>query len=278
MSRIAITPQEMRAKEQAAFDAGVSSLLLMETAARRAYDVLRNLLTPGETVLFLCGPGNNGGDGLAIARMWKLDGGDAHIVMPLPPRTPDAQTNLEYAQALGIPVQIGMEPVLPAGKVLVDALFGTGFGGAVAEEDPLGRLMTACAVGRKVILAIDVPSGMDALTGAVCGACIPATHTVTFPWAKQGLLLTRHKDMVGNLTVADIGLTGAHGLQYAQPEDFCLPQRSRNAHKGDCGRVALYCSNGCPGCLACWQWTGNGNYTKSSAACCADCSAVRYGT
>ena len=116
MSRIAITPQEMRAKEQAAFDAGVSSLLLMETAARRAYDVLRNLLTPGEPVLFLCGPGNNGGDGLAIARMWKLDGGDAHIVMPLPPRTPDAQTNLEYAQALGIPVQIGMEPVLPAGK------------------------------------------------------------------------------------------------------------------------------------------------------------------
>ena len=243
MSRIAITPQEMRAKEQAAFDAGVSSLLLMETAARRAYDVLRNLLTPGEPVLFLCGPGNNGGDGLAIARMWKLDGGDAHIVMPLPPRTPDAQTNLEYAQALGIPVQIGMEPVLPAGKVLVDALFGTGFGGAVAEEDPLGRLMTACAVGRKVILAIDVPSGMDALTGAVCGACIPATHTVTFQWAKQGLLLTRHKDMVGNLTVADIGLTGAHGLQYAQPEDFCLPQRSRNAHKGDCGRVALYCGS-----------------------------------
>ena len=243
MSGIAITPQEMREKEQAAFDAGISSLLLMETAARQAYNVLRNLLMPGETVLFLCGPGNNGGDGLAIARMWKLDGGDARIVMPLPPRTPDAQINLGYAQALKIPVQMGMEPVLPSGRVLVDALFGTGFGGTIAEEDPLGKLITACAASRKVILAIDVPSGMDALTGSVRGACIHATHTVTFQWAKQGLLLTRQKDMVGELTVADIGLTGAQGLKYAQPQDLCLPQRSRNAHKGDCGRIALYCGS-----------------------------------
>ena len=243
MSRTAITPQEMRTKEQAAFDAGVSSLLLMETAARRAYEVLRGLLTPGETVLFLCGPGNNGGDGLAIARMWKLDGGDSRIVMPLPPRTPDAQTNLGYVQALEIPVQIGMEPVIPAGRVLVDALFGTGFGGAVAAEEPLGRLMTACAADRKVVLAVDVPSGMDALTGAVRGVCIHATHTVAFQWAKQGLLLTRQKDLVGDLTVSDIGLTGAQGLQYTQPQDLCLPRRSRSAHKGDCGRVALYCGS-----------------------------------
>ena len=74
---------------------------------------------------------------------------------------------MKDVQALEIPVQIGMEPVIPAGRVLVDALFGTGFGGAVAAEEPLGRLMTSCAAGRKVVLAVDVPSGMDALTGAV---------------------------------------------------------------------------------------------------------------
>lgn len=240
--KYAITPDAMRQAEQAAFAAGVPSLLLMETAARAAFEVLRGLLPAGGRAVFLCGPGNNGGDGLAMARMWRLAGGEARIVLPQAPKTPDAQTNLRYAQALGIPIAAGVDG-LDGPDAIVDALFGTGFQGALAQDSAAGLLIAWANAQGCPIVAVDIPSGMDGLSGAAAGACVRATETVTFHCAKQGLLLTARPEQVGRLTVADIGLPPAQaGILYAEAADLprLLPPRRANAHKGDCGRVLIY--------------------------------------
>ena len=203
--KYAITPARMREAEQTAFAAGVPSLLLMETAARAAFDALRGLLPAGGRAVFLCGPGNNGGDGLAMARMWHLAGGKAQIVLPQPPQTANAQTNLRYAQALGIAIKTDSAG-LDRPDALVDALFGTGFHGALAENSAAGELVSWANAQDCPILAVDIPSGMDGLSGAVAGACVRASETVTFHCAKRGLLLTAHPELVGRLHVADIGL------------------------------------------------------------------------
>lgn len=235
--RYIVTPEEMRGVEQAAFDRGTPSLLLMETAARAAYEQLRTLLPRGGRAVFLCGPGNNGGDGLAMARMWRLAGHEAAVVLPAEPRTPDAQANHRYAQALGIPVERGL---IGHADVLVDALFGTGFRGAVVPDSEMGRLIAAANAAGCPILSVDIPSGMDGLTGAAAGACVRATRTVTFHAAKRGLILTARPELVGKLTIADIGLPQGAGIPWADDLSELLPPRSATAHKGDCGRVVIH--------------------------------------
>ena len=234
--RYAITPEKMRALEQAAFANGLPSLELMETAARAAFAVLRGMAPAGGRVAFLCGPGNNGGDGLAMARMWRESGGQAQVVLPQPPATPDAKTNLE---------RLGLQPVSlteAAGcGMIVDALFGTGFHGAVAADSPMAALIAWINAQGCPVLAVDIPSGMDGLTGAVNGPCVRADKTVTFHRVKTGLLLTPRPELTGEIIEADIGLAGGDCLSWAQPEDLkdLLPPRSPRAHKGDCGRVTV---------------------------------------
>lgn len=98
-----IEPDAMRMAEQAAFDAGISPLLLMENAARAAFDVLRDMLggsCRGKRVLFLCGAGNNGGDGLAMARLLLARGGMADVALLCDAKTPEAIANLQHLRAL----------------------------------------------------------------------------------------------------------------------------------------------------------------------------------
>ncbi len=235
--RYIVTPEEMRGVEQAAFQRGVSSLLLMETAARRAFERLCALLPRGGRVVFLCGPGNNGGDGLAMARMWRMAGNEAAVALPQTPRTPDAQTNYRYASALGIPVTPGIGGRADA---VVDALFGTGFRGAVDPESDMGRLIAAANGMGCPILSVDIPSGMDGLTGAAAGACVRADETVTFHAVKRGLVFAARPELAGEITVADIGLAQTVGIPWADELSELLPPRALTAHKGDCGRVAIF--------------------------------------
>ena len=235
--RYIVTPDEMRAAEQAAFGRGVSSLLLMEEAARQALEPLKALLPAGGAAVFLCGPGNNGGDGLAMARMWRRMGNQAAIVLPQEPKTEDARTNLRYAQALGIPVTAE-----PQGKPdgIVDALFGTGFHGAIAADSAMGRLIAWANDAGCPVLAVDIPSGMDGLTGQAEGACIRASKTVTFHAAKRGLIFTPCRELAGDLMIADIGLPQGAGIPWADDLRELLPPRRADAHKGDCGRVVIH--------------------------------------
>ena len=240
--RYILTPQQMRDAEQAAFQAGVSPLLLMETAARAAFEQLKALLPGGGRVIFACGPGNNGGDGLAMARMWHAAGQEAVVVLPAAPTTADAQTNLRYAQALGIPI---VDRITGPADAAVDALFGTGFHGAIRAGSVMGELVEAINGLGCPVLSVDIPSGMDGLTGHAAGLCVRADQTVTFHAAKQGLIFTDHPGLVGRLIVADIGLAPAPGIPWPDRLSELLPPRAANAHKGTCGRAVLHA--GSPG-------------------------------
>lgn len=241
-----IRPVDMGQLEQRAFSQGTKSLDVMERAARRVVDALLDMLgtARGKQVGFFCGPGNNGGDGLAAARLFAQQGGSAHILMLAPPATPDTRHNLARAQALGIPIARG--EAWPPMDAAVDALFGIGLdrplsGAALAVVERLNAL-------RLPVLSVDIPSGLHALTGAGVESCVKATVTLAFAYTKPGHYLNTAPEVVGSLRVADIGIRMEEGHSLiscldAQDLPPGLPRRSRAAHKGSHGRAMLYCGS-----------------------------------
>ena len=244
----------------------VPGALLMEHAAQGVVDAIARYTDKG-TVVFLCGPGNNGGDGYAAARLWAARGGKSHIVEMTADVHGDALLNREKALAAGIPVQNAREfEELPLCDVIVDALFGTGLARVV---DGYASALIHWANDRHdfrgtPIIAVDIPSGIDGTTGKVLGyEAVHATETVTFHRIKQGLLLGAAPDYVGKLTVQPIIIPEGgdpdgeyDGLAIYEPDDLTwfplqLFQRSQTCHKGDFGRVVLFCgSRGMAGAAA----------------------------
>lgn len=258
-----ITPADMKALETRFMaENGVPGALLMEHAAMGVVDAIARYTDKG-TVVFLCGPGNNGGDGYAAARLWKARGGTSHIVEVTAEVHGDALLNRNLAQIMRIPMQPAAEfEALPLCDVIVDALFGTGLSRAV--EGYAGALIH-WANDRNdsgtPIVAVDIPSGIDGTTGHVLGQeAIRATETVTFHRLKQGLLLGHAPDYVGKITVQPILIPEGDdpdleydGLEILAPADLDdeLFRRSATAHKGDFGRVVLLCgSRGMAGAAA----------------------------
>ena len=271
-----LTPEDTRRTEQKAFSLGVSSLLLMEHAAIAVVDELEKALggCPGKRALFLCGTGNNGGDGLAAARLFQMRGGFPTVWLYGEPKTPDAQTNLQWLRQVMREDDILNLSELPEELLpfdgespnesfdgYVDALLGTGFRGCI-ESPLLSRMVLApyhdFHLGLEhmpPVIAVDIPSGINGKTGEAQWPYMHADVTVTFNTPKPGLYLTREREAVGKIVVADIGLWDmmpwhSDALLLEKPELDCetllpralhiLPRRLMNAHKGSCGRVLIY--------------------------------------
>lgn len=250
-----LMPDQMRLLEKQAFSLGVPPLLLMENAARACFDAMRQALggVQGRSILFLIGSGNNGGDGLALARLCALDGAAVRVVLLGDPATADANANLQYVKALQLP-QLPWTPytpaeaLLPRADIIVDALFGTGFHGALPPQAV--RLMQALALWDSTVFAIDTPSGMDCLTGDLSLQGLKADHTLVLGHLKIGQCLSRQAEAQGRLHILDIGIPqGAYSLPALsnlmtslEEKDLavCLPRRADSAHKGDNGRVLMY--------------------------------------
>ena len=262
-----LTPAEMRRTEQKAFDLGAPSILLMEHAAQAVVDELEKALGGScreKRVLFLCGTGNNGGDGLAAARLFMMRQGIPTVYMTGGPKTPDAKTNWKYAYEMGMDLFILPEfeekdlPFQEDGFLhpfdgYVDALLGTGLRGA--PDEMTARLIIAANNdaydAHAPVIAVDIPSGIDGETGETPGAWIHAHTTVTFHAPKTGLYLTARRESVGRLVIADIGLWEMTYVTGTLEESGCLVntplalkahlRRNRlQAHKGDHGRVLIY--------------------------------------
>lgn len=205
---------------------GVPSALLMENAGRAvAVRVARQLERGGPPTLVLVGPGNNGGDGLVIARTLVNRGFDVRVVFvgelaKLRELSDDVQLNARLwrdMQALGgrtgrlVEVSSAadlaeFDKQLAATGVVVDALFGTGLTRAL--RSPWSEVVRAVNAAGRHVVAVDVPSGLHADSGAVPdgGVAIRATETVTFVLPKRGLLTGAGPEHVGALTVAEIGI------------------------------------------------------------------------
>jgi len=241
-----ISPAAMRDMEQHYFaETGTPSIELMERAARALCDALLRQFGTTGTVCFACGPGGNGGDGYACARMYRQAGGSCAVFAAVPPRTADCIENARRAKAAGVPtLTLGDAQGVP--DVWVDALYGTGLSRPPEGEAAalIGRMNADRARGSAVI-AVDIPSGLDGQTGASYAPCVRADATLTFQFDKYGHHMGDGLDVCGAVEVADIGLPPAfYPADLAllmTPEDAlaALPARPRNAHKGSNGHLLI---------------------------------------
>lgn len=242
------TVSQMRTLDRTAMERyAVPEEILMENAGLATYAALvRETGVVGKRFLILCAVGNNGGDGLVVARKIHSNGGEARIfVLGNPQKYKGAAAaNLEMATRLGIPLTVlkeakELEPALRHCHGVVDALFGTGLdravGGLFAEV--IERVNQA---GRWV-LSVDIPSGIHGDTGKVMGTAIRADVTVTYGLPKLGNLLYPGYHHGGRLYVTHISfppeLTQADELAMEINLPDPLPPRPREAHKGSVGDV-----------------------------------------
>ncbi len=251
--RYTLTPAQMRAAERRLCDGlGLPEAVLMERAAEHIAAAAQRLMDGRRgRVLVLCGTGGNGGDGLAAARLLAAAGTAVTVWLLGGERNPLCELQYQWLQRCG-----GEPTIRPAGRasragewpadtiVVVDALFGTGL--TRAPEGTAAALIAQInALTGVPVLAADVPSGLDAETGAIYGDAVRATETVCFHAYKTGLLLGEGPGCTGRVTVCDIGLPAEappDGAWLAlEPEDFArlLPRRSRATHKGSYGRLLV---------------------------------------
>ncbi len=218
MEPVVLSCSAVRELDRLAIDRyGIPSIVLMENAARSCADAAREMLGPSPArVLILCGTGNNGGDGLAIGRHLHNAGHAVRLMLVGEPTTGDARTNLAIVERMGLPIARGAACELLDGELargpalVVDALLGTGATRAV--EGPMRALIERVNAWRREpgsatrVLAVDLPSGLDADTGHPLGVAIRADATVTLAAQKPGLIVAHAAPYVGSLRVGEIGV------------------------------------------------------------------------
>jgi NAD(P)H-hydrate epimerase len=184
----------------------------MENAAIAAANVAEQMIQPGAgPVLFLCGGGNNGGDGLAIARHLHNRGHETRILLTADPAkyAGEAKINWDICQAMNL-LSAGatVDAILQIGPgLIIDAIFGTGL--TQPPRPPFADLIAAIEKTRTPVLAIDIPSGLDCDTGRALGpACVTATRTITFVAEKIGFDQPEARKYLGQVSVGDIGCPG----------------------------------------------------------------------
>ena len=246
-----IFPDEMKALESEYMSRHqIPSLLLMELAAQGIVRAMLRHAAQDAGCIFLCGPGNNGGDGYAAARIWHDQGGRALLVeLTDAPSTPDARINRNLCMERGIPAIAADAfpdslPWLPA--LAVDAVYGTGFHGCLNEQ--AARLFDWIHSSGIPAIAVDIPSGLNGMDGSASAHTLRAVETVTFHRPKTGLYLAQGPAYTGNVTVHPILIpkeTGCSGLACMEPADLSvvLSRRSPLSHKGSFGRIVLYCGH-----------------------------------
>ncbi|MEA5002777.1 MAG: NAD(P)H-hydrate dehydratase [Christensenella sp.] len=248
---IALTPAQMRAVDKYMIEQKkIPGILLMENAAYGVFDRIREETEPCSVQVF-CGTGNNGGDGLAVARILLANGYDVSVVMAGKEEelSGDAQTNYAFfaTQDEGVLwLRDATELAsLDEVEVYVDALFGTGLSRNVngLHADLIDYLNERDAL----VVSVDIPSGVNAQTGAVMGTAVRADVTVTFQYPKIGHFMFPGREYAGELCVVQIGVDDgcdvplqANVCAYeSDDEDMCLGMRALDTNKGSYGRLLM---------------------------------------
>lgn len=234
------------AEKEAADSLGITLFELMLRAGEAAFRVARAAYPQSHRWLILCGHGNNGGDGYVVARLAKAAGIEVTLLAlesdkPLPDEAEQARNGwLNAAGEIHAADSAWPEEI----DLIIDGLLGTGL--THAPREPAATLIERANAHAAPVIALDIPSGLNAQTGATPGAVINATHTVTFIALKPGLLTGKARDVTGTLHHNALGLEGwlaaqeiaIHRLEASQLAQW-LPPRRPTSHKGDNGRLVI---------------------------------------
>ena len=254
-----VTAAEMRQIDNDTIEGiGIPGIVLMETAGSAIVRAIVQYYPTTQRIGILVGKGNNGGDGLVIARQLAHAGRDVHLflVSPADSFTGEAHINLQIAKRLGLQIEeiltdtgfygTGTVPTtLASCELFVDAIFGTGLRDTV--RDPIATVIDTINSFSIPILSVDLPSGLDADTGNPLGACVKADRTVTIGLPKRGLLVHPGTEYAGKLEIVDIGfpeqVVDAQDIKVnwtttAQASQW-VPPRPSASHKGTYGRVLV---------------------------------------
>ncbi len=251
-----VTAEQMRQIDQECGSIGLPTSVLMENAGKAVAEEVRRILgaIDKQRLLILIGPGNNGGDGLVAAR--HLHDWGAGVSLYLFGQRPPEDPNLEPVRQRGITcVEAaqgenldGLDDLLSSATAVIDALFGTGKSRPLGES--LGQALDRVSKAKERqpglrIIALDLPSGLNADSGAVDPACLYADNTITLGFPKPGLFNPPGIDRAGKITVADIGIP-SYLAEQATSELITdgwarsvLPKRPLGANKGSFGRVLV---------------------------------------
>jgi NAD(P)H-hydrate epimerase len=241
------TAEQVRELDRRAIeDLGIPGYELMTRAGHATLNGLRALWPAARSIAVLCGPGNNGGDGYVVARVARAQGLRTRVVALADPGrlTGDARHAHGDLLAAGGRIEPWSPDVLEA-DVIVDAIFGTGLARELSGEAAT-VIAAANGCGRPIV-AVDIPSGLHADSGAVLGIATRAALTVTFIGRKLGCYLGAGPDHVGRLLFDDLALPAqAYATQHpaarllGEPDvAAALPRRRRGAHKGEHGHVLV---------------------------------------
>lgn len=235
-----------RAEKEAADALGITLYELMQRAGGAAFSVVREHYPDALNWLILCGHGNNGGDGYVVARLAAAAGINVTLVAlesdkPLPEEAQEARDAwLNAGGEIHAPGVTWPETV----EVIVDGLLGTGL--TQAPRENVTALIEKANQHTAPVIALDIPSGLLAQTGATPGAVINAAHTVTFIALKPGLLTGKARDVVGQLHNHALGLESWLAGQQTAITRFdasqlagWFPPRRPTSHKGDNGRLVV---------------------------------------
>jgi NAD(P)H-hydrate epimerase len=253
-----LTARQMRRIDRRTIrEFGIAEIVLMENAGAQTAAFLARTFDdlPALRLLFLCGPGNNGGDGFVAAR--HLHGRGIPLEIVLFARRADvggsAAVNLKAIERIGIrPVEVTTpaawrraRPLLEKADLVIDAIFGTGLSRPVGGL--LARVFDAVNAADVEVVALDVPSGLSGDSAAVPGPCIAADHTVTFARPKVPHLFPPAEALCGDLHVVDVGIppeavaAEKSDLDLVEAASIAplLPVRRADSHKGDYGHVLV---------------------------------------
>lgn len=271
-----LTAAQMRDVDRRTVELGISSIILMENAAHRVVEYLEETyrrLKEHRIVVF-CGKGNNGGDGMAVARQLhtRIRPVSLHVILASDPGEllGDAAENYLMLRAVGCPVESELRPEMQAATLIIDALLGTGLKGPASGKVLEFIQQINNGFPSAEVVAVDVPSGIDSDSGTVPGEAVRASHSVTFTAPKLCHILPPASEYAGKLRVAPIGTPpdifereSSFYLALSEPSLFhhlFLP-RAEDSNKGTFGHVLV---------LA-------GSRGKTGAAAMAGMAALRAG-
>lgn len=243
--KIAVNSGEMKKIDDYSVEVcKIPTLDLMERAAMEFVAVMKHRVTTNDRILAVCGPGNNGGDGVAAGRILYLQGYHVAILFigDEQKASPSMQFQLEKAKKIGVPIENSNK--LCEYNIIIDALFGVGLTrGITGTYEAIIQEMNR---NHNIVYSVDVPSGISADNGKVLNIAVKADYTVTFGHQKLGLLLYPGAEYAGVITIADIGFPKAATEQvdcrtfYYDAEDLQkLPLRKAYSNKGTYGKVLI---------------------------------------